>query len=175
MNMNRLKFILAASAMLGANSAFSADATLTFTGNILLPTCSVDTAGTDSNVNLGTAKTTDFLAVGATQNPTPFNVKLANCAVGTNVTMTVSGTTDTVSSVLKNTGAAVQVGVQLLKAASSGASTGTPLALNTASSLGAVDASGSMTIPMVAQFYRLGAMTSGGTVSSTATVDFTYN
>ncbi|WP_157056296.1 hypothetical protein [Candidatus Burkholderia verschuerenii] len=81
----------------------------------------------------------------------------------------------TVSSVLKNTGAAVQVGIQLLKAASSGASTGTPLALNTASSLGAVDASGSMTIPMVTQFYRLGAMTSGGTVSSTATVDFTYN
>jgi major type 1 subunit fimbrin (pilin) len=31
-----------------------------------------------------------------------------------------------------------------------------------------------MTIPMAAQFYRIGTMTAG-TVTSTATVDFTYN
>jgi major type 1 subunit fimbrin (pilin) len=174
MNMNRLKALLAIGTMLGASSAFSADATLTFTGNILLPTCSVDTTGTASNVPLATAKTTDFAAVGDTQNPVAFNVKLTNCAVNTNVKMTVSGTIDTVPSVLKSTGQAAQVGVQLLKATTSGDTTGTPLSLNTAMAMGVVDASGTMTIPMVARYYRLGTMT-GGTVLSTATVDFAYN
>jgi major type 1 subunit fimbrin (pilin) len=174
MNNSGLKVLLAIGTMLGASSAFSADATLTFTGNIILPTCTVDTTGTASNVPLASAKTTDFAAVGDTQNPAAFNVKLINCVTNTNVTMTVSGTTDTVGSVLKSTGTASQVGVQLLKATASGDTTGTPLQLNAAAAQGVIDASGTMTIPMVARYYRLGTMT-GGTVVATATVDFTYN
>jgi major type 1 subunit fimbrin (pilin) len=174
MNTNRLKALLAVGFMLGASSAYSADATLNFTGNILLPTCSVDTSATQSSITLDTAKTTDFAAVGDTQNPVAFNVALKNCAPNTNVAMTVSGTIDTVGSVLKNTGVAAQVGVQLLKAAKSGDTTGTPLSLNTSATQGTVDASGTMTIPMVARYYRLGTMT-GNTVVATATVDFVYN
>jgi major type 1 subunit fimbrin (pilin) len=175
MNKSRLKVLLAIGTMLGANSAFSADATLTFTGNIILPTCTVDTTGTASNVPLAPAKTTDFAVVGDTQNPAAFNVKLINCVTNTNVTMTVSGTTDTLAgSVLKSTGTAEQVGVQLLKATKSGDTTGTPLTLNTAAAQGIVDGTGTMTIPMVARYYRLGTMT-GGTVIASATVSFTYN
>jgi major type 1 subunit fimbrin (pilin) len=88
--------------------------------------------------------------------------------------MSVAGTIDTVASVLQNTGTATQVGVQILKAASVGATTGTPVTLNSTSSLGTVDNTNTMTVPFVAQFYRLGTLTAGS-VTTTATVNFTYN
>ncbi|BAO89137.1 fimbrial protein [Caballeronia cordobensis] len=166
--------ILATCLCLGVTSAYAADATLTFTGTITLPTCTVDPNSVTKSIDLKTARTTDFTAVGSTLNATAFNLDLINCASNTNVGMTVSGTSDTVTSVLKNTGSAAQVGVQVLHAAKAGDTTGTPIALGSALSLGVVDASGSMTIPMVAQFYRLGTMTAGS-VSASATVNFTYN
>ncbi|MDR5774061.1 fimbrial protein [Caballeronia sp. LP006] len=172
--MNKLKLILVVSALAAAKSVFAVDATLNFTGTIILPTCTVDSSSANQTISLDTAKTTDFAAVGSTQNPRPFNVKLAACATNTNVTMTVNGTNDTLTSVLKNTGSAAQVGVQLLKASNVGDTTGSPITLGSAESLGAVDQTNEMTIPMVAQFYRLGAMT-GGTVTAVATVNFAYN
>ncbi|WP_244817047.1 fimbrial protein [Caballeronia sp. Lep1P3] len=172
--MNRLKLGVAVLGLMSAGSTFAADATLTFTGTIILPTCTVDPNSVTQSILLGTARTTDFTAVGDTKNATAFDLKLNNCAANTNVSMTVNGTSDTVQSVLKNTGTAAQVGVQLLKAANTGGTTGSPVALNTAMTLGAVDATNAMTIPLVAQFYRLGTMTSG-TVSATATVNFAYN
>ncbi|WP_250473666.1 fimbrial protein [Caballeronia sp. GAFFF1] len=172
--MNKWKAGLVVLGLTSAASAFAADATLTFTGTILLPTCTVDPTSVSQTIPLGTARTTDFAAVGDTRNPTPFNLKLNNCAANTNVSMTVNGTSDTVQSVLKNTGTAAQVGVELLKAANSGDTTGSPIALNTSATLGTVDATNAMTIPMVARFYRLGTMT-GGTVSASATVNFAYN
>ncbi|WP_250466700.1 fimbrial protein [Caballeronia sp. GAFFF2] len=172
--MKLLKTGVAALALVAAHSSFAADATLNFTGTIILPTCTVDTDSVNQTITLQQAKTTDFAAVGATNSAQAFNVKLVSCAAGTNIGMTVNGTIDTVASVLKNTGTAAQVGVQLLKATNVGDSTGSPLALDSALTLGAADASGSMTVPMVAQYYRLGTMT-GGTVTASATVNFTYN
>ncbi|MBW8836678.1 MAG: type 1 fimbrial protein, partial [Burkholderia sp.] len=46
--------------------------------------------------------------------------------------------------------------------------------LNSTSSLGTVDNTNTMTVPFVAQFYRLGTLTAGS-VTTTATVNFTYN
>lgn len=165
---------LAVPLLFGAVDALAADATLTFTGTIILPTCTVVTGSGTQTVALDTAKTTDFAAVGSVAQPKAFNIKLSNCTANTNVTMTVSGTTDTVASVLKNTGTATQVGIQLLKATNVGDITGTNITINSALGLGTVDATSAMTIPLVAQYYRLGTMTAG-TVASSATVNFSYN
>ncbi|MDR5856696.1 fimbrial protein [Caballeronia sp. LZ062] len=169
-----MKTALVAVGLATASSAFAADATLTFTGTIILPTCTVDPSSVTQTIPLGTARTTDFAGVGDVKNATPFNLKLNNCAANTAVSMTINGTADTVQSVLKNTGTATQVGVQLLKAVNVGDTSGSPITLNTSATIGTVDATNALTIPMVAQFYRLGTMT-GGTVSAAATVNFAYN
>jgi major type 1 subunit fimbrin (pilin) len=174
MTPRKILLLLALSALTNAAPAFAADANLNFTGMIMQPSCTVDSASTNQVVNLGSAPIMNFTSIGSTGNATPFNVNLISCAPGTVVTMTVAGTMDTVASVLQNTGTATQVGVQILKAASAGATTGTPVTLNSAIAMGTVDSTYSMSIPFVAQFYELGTLTAG-TVSATATVNFTYN
>lgn len=166
--------LLACLPVLHIDEAVAADATLNFSGTILPPTCDIDGSTANQTVSLGSVPIMNFAAVGSTANATAFNLNLVNCTAGANVTMTVAGTMDTVASVLKNTGTATQVGVQILQATSVGATTGTPVALNSAIGKGAVGSSNTMTIPFVAQFYRLGTMTAG-TVSTTATINFTYN
>lgn len=174
MNMRSLQLLLAILVAIVTGPAVAADATLNFTGTILQPSCDIDSTTANQTIPLGSAPVMNFAAVGSTSNPAPFNLTLVNCAPGTSVTMTVAGTMDTVASVLKNTGTATQVGVQILQASSVGATTGTPVKLNIAVNMGAVGSTNTMTVPFVAQFYRLGTLTAG-TVSATATVNFTYN
>jgi major type 1 subunit fimbrin (pilin) len=178
--MRKILMLLAASAVIAAmgagsaGSALAADANLKFTGLITQPSCTVDSSTANQTISLGSAPIMNFPAIGSTGNPTAFTLNLVNCSPGTAVTMSVAGTIDTVASVLQNTGTATQVGVQILKAASVGATTGTPVTLNSTSSLGTVDNTNTMTVPFVAQFYRLGTLTAGS-VTTTATVNFTYN
>lgn len=179
--MRLFQWLLAAFVSMAASSVFAqssptfgADAHLYFTGTILPPSCDIDSTTANQTVNLGSAPVASFAAIGSTANATAFSVNLLNCSANVTVTMNVGGTADTYPSVLKNTGTATQVGVQLLQASSIGATTGTPLTLNTAINKGTVGSSNTMTIPLVAQFYRLGAVTAGS-VAATATVTFTYN
>lgn len=172
--MRRLQLICAMLAAMAATPAFAADANLNFTGTILQPSCDVSSSSLDQTVNLGTALIANFGSVGSTANPTAFNLSLLNCAAGTIVSMTVAGTMDTVASVLQNTGTATKVGVQILQAGSVGATSGTPVTLNNAVNLGVVGGTNAMTVPLVAQFYRLGTLTAG-TVTTLMTVNFTYN
>jgi major type 1 subunit fimbrin (pilin) len=172
--MKRTRFVLAAVALLSATRAFAVDATFTFTGDIIVPTCTISANTANQTIKLDTARMQDFASIGSTGRPVAFNLQLNNCVPTTIVSMTVGGTTDTVASVLKNTGTATQIGVQVLKAAKAGDVTGTPVQLNSLLSLGTVDNTNAMTIPMVAQYYRLGAMTAGS-VTAVATLNFTYN
>jgi major type 1 subunit fimbrin (pilin) len=173
--MKKLNLLIAGClASMTSVGAFAADATLNFNGNILAASCTVDTDSVTQTITLDSALVSDFPAVNSIKYPAAFKLNLKDCTNGAHVTMTVTGTSDTVASVLKNTGTATQVGVQLLLASAVGSTTGTAIALNAAQDMGTVDATSAMTIPMVAQYYRLGAMTAG-TVSSTATVNFTYN
>jgi major type 1 subunit fimbrin (pilin) len=167
-------------ALASAGQAFAVnttypDATISFTGTFIQPTCTVDSSTANQTIALDAAQITAFPSVGSTTNPKAFNMIVNNCAPTTQVTMTVSGTMDTVTSVLKNTGTAAQVGVQILQAGSVGATTGTPVTLNSAINFGTVDATNSMTIPLVAQYYQLGTAVTPGTVAAIATVNFTYN
>lgn len=172
--MKTIKYITAALALVAAGSTFAADVTLNFSGTLILPTCSVTTGTANQTIPLGTARTTDFAAVGSTQNPAAFEIDLQSCTSGTNVTMTVSGTQVGANvGVLASTGSAAGVGVQLLTTATVGATTGTPLALNSAISRGAISGT-TMTIPLAAQMYRTGTM-SAGNIAAIATVNFTYN
>lgn len=172
--MKTIKYVAATLALTAAGSAFAADVTLNFNGSLLLPTCSVSAGTANQTIPLGTARSTDFSAVGSTQNPIAFEIDLQSCSTGTNVTMNVSGTqVGTNVGVLTNTGSAAGVGVQLLSTATVGATTGTALVLNSNISRGAISGT-SMTIPLAAQFYRTGTM-SGGTVSAVATVNFIYD
>ncbi|MDR5783309.1 fimbrial protein [Caballeronia sp. LZ065] len=157
--MSNSKSLIAAAVLMTSASAWAADATLFFTGKIILPTCAVNAAYVTQTIDLGTVKIPDF--TGTTLSPKAFQINLESCVPGTSVSMTVNGTIDTVTSVLKNTGDAGKVGVQLLKSATVGATTGTAIVMGTAMSLGAVDATNKMTIPMVAQFYKLGTLTPG--------------
>jgi major type 1 subunit fimbrin (pilin) len=157
-----------------SSPTFGADARINFTGTILPPSCDIDSTTANQTVKLGSAPVANFAAVGSTSNATAFNLKLLNCSTGATVTMNVAGTTDTAPSVLKNTGTAKQIGVQLLQASNVGATTGTPLTLNTAINKGTIGPTNTMTIPLVAQFYRLGTLTAGS-VAATATFTFTYN
>jgi major type 1 subunit fimbrin (pilin) len=165
---------LAVATLMSARAACAADATIAFMGTFLQPTCELDSSSASQTIDLGRASVVDFAAVGSTGNPKPFSLNLTNCLAGTQVTMTVNGTMDTVPSVLQNTGTASRIGVQLLQASAAGSTTGTPLTLNGAVNLGTVGSTNAMTIPMVAQFYRLGTL-GAGSVTATATVNFTYN
>jgi major type 1 subunit fimbrin (pilin) len=160
--------------MLVAGPAFAVDANLNFTGTISGPSCTIDTSSRDQTVTLVSTPISDFTSIGSTASPKAVNVKLIDCTEGTDVTMTVSGTATTVPSVLKSTGSAAQVGVQILHASNVGATTGTPIVLESGLDLGMADDTGKMTIPLVVQYYALGTLTAGD-VAATATLNFTYN
>ncbi|KMZ12412.1 type 1 fimbriae major subunit FimA [Candidatus Burkholderia humilis] len=173
--MNKLnKILLAFFVTTAAGSVFAADANLNFTGQILAASCSVDSSSANQTIDLGSAYVGTFASVGSISNAKAFNINLNNCSANAKVSMNVTGTMDSVVSVLKNTGSATGVGIQLLSASAVGSTTGTPITLNSTISVGTVNASNAMTIPFAAQFYRLGTMTAGS-VTTTATVNFTYN
>lgn len=73
--MKHTKFILAGVALLASSvSVFAADATLNFTGKIILPTCTVTSGTSNQNIDLDSIKITDF--TGTTANPKSFGVDL---------------------------------------------------------------------------------------------------
>ncbi|MDR5877430.1 fimbrial protein [Caballeronia sp. LZ032] len=173
--MRGIRLMTAVSMLLGAQAALaSSQATFSFYGTILPPSCIPNPATLPQVVTLSTVAVTDF--TGATSGAKAFVIELSGCQPQTSLAMSVSGTTDTLPTVLKNlSGSAAQVGVQLLLASRPGATTGTPIPINgDAVALGTSGPTGTMIIPLVAQYYRLGAL-SAGTVGVTATVTFTYD
>ncbi|WP_153488662.1 fimbrial protein [Burkholderia cepacia] len=171
--MRKRQSLLVLFTMLTAGPVFAVDAYMNFTGTVWAPSCTIDSSSTNQTVILASTLVGNFTSIGSTASAKAINVKL-DCLVGTTVTMTVSGAAATVPSVLKNTGTAQQVGVQLLRATEVGGTTGTPIMLGSPLNLGAVSSSGTMTVPLVAQYYRLGKLTPGS-VAATATLSFTYN
>ncbi|WJV38360.1 fimbrial protein [Raoultella terrigena] len=149
--------------------AFGSEVTSPVQFNFIPPMCTV--ANSSLTVTLPTIKTSDLNTIGATAGGTPFSIGLADCVLQTGVVMSMNGTTDGVSSVLKNTGTASGVGVQLLN----GGVNGSPLILNSAMDMGNVGLNTTMTIPLAANYYQIGQLVGSGTVLATSTVTFTYN
>ncbi|MDR5756520.1 fimbrial protein [Caballeronia sp. LZ035] len=164
----------AVSMLLSAPAALaSSQATFSFYGSILASSCFPNPATLPQVVTLATVPVADF--TGVTSGAKAFVIELSGCQPQTSLTMSVSGTTDTLPTVLKNLNGSARVGVQLLLASAPGVTTGTPIPINgDAVPLGTSGPTGTMIIPLVAQYYRLGAL-SAGTVGVTATVTFTYD
>jgi major type 1 subunit fimbrin (pilin) len=90
---------LATFTLLCASSAFAADGTLNFTGDIKDTTCVVDfgAGATSLSIPMGTFNKTAFSkGAGATSNATKFTIKLTTCpAAYTKATVEFDGTADT--------------------------------------------------------------------------------
>ncbi|WP_322090183.1 fimbrial protein [Burkholderia cenocepacia] len=172
--MKKIQSFLLAIFMLEAGPVFAVDAHLNFTGRILESSCNIDSSSANQTVTLASTSIGNLPSVGSTASPKPINVKLS-CSVGATVTMTVIASITAVPSVVHNDGGnAQEVGVQFLRATEVGGTTGTPIMLNSPLSLGAVDSSGTMTVPLVVRYYRLGKLTPGNVVAY-ALLNFAYN
>lgn len=153
----------------GCTNAFGSEVTSPVQFNFIPPMCTL--LNTSLTVALPTINTSDLNSIGATAGRTPFSLDLQDCVLQTEVVMTMSGTTDGVASVLKNTGTASGVGVQLLN----GGVNGMPLELNSAIDMGNVGSNTTMRIPLAASYYQTGQNAGAGTVLAISTVTFTYN
>ncbi len=146
---------------------------ITFKGQVDDVTCTVTVNGTESTpiILLQTAKTSNLAAAGNTAMPTEFNLQLTDCGAAKTATAQLVGNNVTTNGNLKNTGTAANVSIQILDK-------GTPIKFvgNTAVEAGkdTALASGSGTIPLVAQYYAETTGVTAGTVQATMQYAVTY-
>jgi type 1 fimbria pilin len=131
-------------------------------------TCSVTAATANQTVPIPKAISSTLAATGAVSSKTPFSIALTcQSGVKVNVTFSDAAGASGVSSVVKSTGTATGIGIQLLDATSA------PIVLDQA--LTVVDSTtGNMSIPFFAQYYRLSTGTATGTVQAAATYTMSY-
>ncbi|WP_316153307.1 fimbrial protein [Cupriavidus sp. BIC8F] len=153
-----------------ATAQFGDEITSPVTFQFIAPSCTLSAGTANQVITLPKIGNSALPSVGATAGATGFMLNLENCVTQSVVTLTVGGTTETVSSVLQNNGSAQGVGLQLLN----GGANGTPLPLNANVAMGNVGTATAMGIPLGVRYYRLDTV-GPGTVSSVATVNFDYN
>jgi len=89
---------------------------LTFNGNVISPSCTIDAGSTDIPVSLGTVAATTFIKAGDRASPTLFPIKLGSCPSGTRAaSVTFDGTADDTDTTLLalDDGGAVGVAIEL--------------------------------------------------------------
>ncbi|MDG1641467.1 fimbrial protein StiA [Klebsiella huaxiensis] len=181
MKINVSLFILAS--IIASPMAFAADSSgdgqVHITGKIIESACTIATTSKDLNVTLEDRNTTAFVSAGDTSAEQQFKIKLENCSTTSyqNVKVRFEGTQDTEanSTVLKNTGEAAGVGVQILD-------NGTPMDVVShsgwsATNFNLTDNEGSPELPFTARYYATKAQSgiTAGTVDTTATFYLQYN
>lgn len=101
----------------GYNVAIADPVNINITGQVVASPCEVNNNNSDLNVNLGqTIQASTLATAGAGTAPTPFNLSLKSCPVGTsNVTVTFSGTAaaNPQTDMYLNTGVATPLAVEL--------------------------------------------------------------
>lgn len=143
------------------------EGTVHVTGNLLAPTCSI-TGGTDITFNLDTVSVSDLPDVNSTAGKMEKEISLT-CDADTQVYMTIDGCSSTDNdSVIVNTGTAQGVGIQLLDVTNNN----NPIHIGQRWNVIA-HSTESESIPIAAQYYRLGSLTAG-TVKATATYTLDY-
>ena len=144
-------------------SAFAADGTITFNGEVTAQTCSITTpGGADFTVNLPTVASSALSAAGQTAGRTGFAITLANCPAGQVATYFEPGSTvDNASGRLNNQGTAGNVQVQLL------GDNGQPIPVQASGTAQAnsqwvsVASDGTASLDYAAEYYATGAATAG--------------
>jgi len=149
-----------------ANSQQVETFTLANSVTIIDPACSVNT--TPINVTLPTMNASALGSTGASAGRTGFNISL-NCSSGATLDIQLNyvGTNTGITGVLKSTGSAGGVGVQLLDQNSN------PVVFGNTTVLGATPNNSQWNIPYFAQYYRTGTVTAGS-VTASATFTLSY-
>ena len=159
----KLKHVLLAGIAAGAANMAMAVETITFQGEVLANSCIVKVNGQASpTVTLPTVGTADLnAAVGDTAGATPFTIDITGCSVGPNDIKVrfVAHTEAGANLGLDGTSTATNVVVQLLE----GYAGGNPIVfsggIGETSTVQGV--SGSVSIPLTAQYYSTGTVTAG--------------
>ncbi|MFS7241169.1 fimbrial protein [Serratia proteamaculans] len=177
---------LATLTLLSASSAFAADGTLNFTGDIKDVTCVVDltgAGGTNLSVDMGSFNKNALSgSAGTTSNATKFAIKLKTCPVAyTKATVEFDGTADSndnkVLALTAGTGADAQatgVGIQLID------KDGTVLPLKTESTSYALVSGTSVadnvnSLDFTARYVATAATVTAGKANATANFTIKYN
>ena len=170
--------VLGTVAFLPAARAAANSGTINITGKVVADTCQLNVNGTkNGSVVLPTVTTATLnAAVGATAGATAFNLTLTNCdttATSASLNFT-TGTNNAADGNLTNTGTAgSNVEVQLLNGGTGG-SVINVASNNNAPANVALTSGSSSTIAMAAQYYTKATTVVAGTVSTNATVTFSY-
>ena len=150
--------------------------TITITGKVIAPTCSVSNATAGNlSVNLPTVLTSAFSGSGSTTGATPFNLALTGCPTnpsGVQVAAQFSGTgiNATDGNLINTAASGSNVEVQLTNSA------GTAINLKTTPTpvTATVDASGNATLNYQAQYYAAVGAVTGGAVQASVQYTLTY-
>ncbi len=144
---------------------------LTGAVNLVSPACRVNTD--PISVTLPSISSTALSSVGANAGTTPFRISL-NCSPGLKLKIKFDATTvtnpDPLPTVIRNTGSASGVGVQITDQSSVAVSFA-PTAQPTA--IPGVTPDGNLVLPYIARYYRTAALTTG-TVTAQAKFTLTY-
>ena len=171
---------LAIIAALFSVSSYASDpVTINVTGKVVASPCTLDTANSTLDIDLGTQQTTALAAAGTNLGTKGFNIALKDCPAGTtNVTATFTGVDDPSAAPgwgFKNAGTATNITIQLKNALAGGwddpvytiKSGGTwAKAVNTTTN--------TVVWNLAARAYTPTGSVAPGTVSASIVVDFTY-
>lgn len=155
----------------GYNVARADPVSINITGRVVASPCVVNNNNNNLNVDLGqTIQANTLATAGAGTPPTPFNLSLTNCPVGTsNVTVTFNGTAAAApqNNMYRNNGVADPLAVEL----SSGS---TILGNNSALTL-AVQTDRTVTYALSARAVTATGSVMPGSIIAVVQANFTYN
>lgn len=181
MKFNATLFATALTSALLMSSAYAADGTINFEGELIDQTCDITVDGqtTPANVVLPTVSVNNLASAGKTTGRTGFNIELKNCTGATTVSTAAAffengATVDTTTFRLINTAvtdAAGNVQLELLDAKNDAVINVGNQNQNTNSSFITV-ADNAAVLPYAVQYYALGATTPGAVTSQ---VNFSVN
>jgi major type 1 subunit fimbrin (pilin) len=169
---------LGALAFVPAASAAGNTGTIQINGKVVADTCKLSVNGTQNGtVTLPTVTTATLnAAVGTTAGSTAFNLSLSGCdtTASTASLNFTTGSNNATDGNLSNTGTAgTNVEVQLLNGGTSGSIINTTDNTNAPANI-ALTSGSSGTIAMAARYYTKATSVSAGSVSTSATVTFSY-
>lgn len=170
--------VIAATA--AAQQATASDGTINFNGELVSQTCTINVNGTPTpaaaTVTLPTISSSLLSAAGQTAGQTSFNIQLSNCtgAASTAAAFFEAGATvDPTSGLLKNSGTATNVALELVDSVSNAAIVAGDSAQTVSTSRIDIDPAGNTNMPYAVRYKAQGAATAGTVVSSvTYSIDY---
>ncbi|MFV8846527.1 fimbrial protein [Serratia fonticola] len=157
----------------GYNVAMADPVNINITGRVVSSPCVVNNNNSDLNVDLGqTIQASTLATAGAGTTPTPFNLSLTACPVGTNnVTVTFTGTAaaNPQTNMYLNTGTATPLAVEL-----SSGGLGTILGNNSTLTM-PVLGNRTVTFPLLARAVTSTGNVTAGSIVAVIQANFTYN